>query len=229
MKSLKLFFGILLTSQGISAYAQNENLVIVPRTETILEDSSTHNRMGKNFTLTAQLLGTSGGLSTNGLAFGKYLNRSSLLVLEVLSGTDRSRYNSSIFTDTSSTYDINGGIVGLYLKNFEGNSFYYKIGAESRRVSYDYRYVSSATSSFQRKFEGTSFSAAVVIGNQWQWKSFTLGCDWVGLSLPLSHNIFNEYLSDNTSYEKTRMAEVEDHYIRGVAVQGLHFYLGASF
>lgn len=231
MKKIYLFVVVTCALSSLSskmAYSQ-DNVIVIPRTETIFEDSSAFNRMNKGYVATAQLYGSASGYPATGLGFGKYLDRNSVVLLEVQSGGDNTRFAWGGSRDWSSTYDTKINIVGLYLKNFSGNSFYYKFGIEAKRVSYGYNYNDSTIlPSFERKFEGSAISGAIHIGNQWQWKSFTLGCDWVGIALPVSSSISSE-VTDGSSYEQRRVKEEEERLVKGSAAQALRFYLGASF
>lgn len=191
--------------------------------------NSFENRRDKNFSLTANLIGVTHNLITTGISFGKYLNSNSLIVIELSSGFYDS--NSYSLLDYSYSYHAKGQLVGLYWKNFAGNSFYTKLGVENNRVAYNYRSNISGFSSdvkYERSFEGTATSAAFTLGNQWQWRNFTLGCDWAGVSIPLSSSTSND-VHDGSTGQRERLENEKDHYVKNVSIRALNFYLGASF
>ena len=70
-----------------------------------------------------------------------------------------------------------------------------------------------------RSYEGrTSFAdtgLGLKIGNQWQWDSFTMGCDWVGVSKSLA------MLEQN--------GDKDADYPNATNVTLVNFYLGATF
>jgi hypothetical protein len=216
----------ILSSQA--GAAQSENVVIVKRPENVVyEDSSEYNRLGKTFTATVQLWGAGPTSAlTQGLAAGYFLDRNTILSLEVTNNGSNSHFQGS-------GYDLEATSVGLHLKRFVGNSFYLKLGIDQRQVKskYNWNYSSEFSEASEvREFEGQSTAASFAIGNQWQWSGFTMGCDWFGLVLPISSQITREYLSSSTKdYDRSRLKESEDQQLKNTIAQGLRFYLGASF
>lgn len=69
-------------------------------------------------------------------------------------------------------------MTGIFYKHYEGNSFYVAGG-----LTYLNPYEEQDWDIFDLndldKF--TSIGADNRIGNQWHWKNFTLGCDWIGI------------------------------------------------
>jgi hypothetical protein len=49
----------------------------------------------------------------------------------------------------------------------------------------------------------TGLGTGIRVGNQWQWKHFTLGCDWVGIGRVLSYFKYSE--SEKNFYTVTLM------------------------
>lgn len=105
-------------------------------------------------------------------------------------------------------------------------------GIDQRHVDYSYQYKSIIDSTYNTSssFEADSTAAAFVIGNQWQWGSFTLGCDWFGLSVPFVANYGKEKFSTNADeLDRSRHEREKNRFGKKVVVQGVRFYLGASF
>jgi hypothetical protein len=69
------------------------------------------------------------------------------------------------------------------------------------------------------------------IGNQWQFKNFTLGCDWVGVTLPLSKKYSNESVATtgNLATEQQENEDAKEDLTERTQINLLRFYLGASF
>ena len=120
--------------------------------------------------------------------------------------------------------------VGIHAKKFMSNSFYINGGIDYTTMKYDNDYIFT-TSSIKDAygFEANMISASFVIGNQWQWDTFTLGCDWVGMTLPISHNVTSEYADTSYSTAKRYNKEDQDTLLVNGSPQLLRFYVGATF
>jgi len=199
-------------------------------------NSSSSNRLDKNFTLLASPVGV--GPSSNiesGMIAGVFLNPKTILQLEVGDGNTSTKSGFLVFgsgqikNHTSST--------SLAVKYFTGNSFYVKGGVDNRRITYSETYKSSWTlfgtpyeDSFD--FSAESWSGSIVIGNQWQWENFTMGCDWFGAAFPFSSKVNSESYATNSSSTdgvKRDLETEQKRRLKDVAYQGIKFYLGASF
>lgn len=105
-------------------------------------------------------------------------------------------------------------------------------GIDQRNVEYNYQYKSVISSTYDTSaaFKVSSTAAALVIGNQWQWDNFTLGCDWFGVSAPLATRFSDEKFSANAdSIDRNRQERDKEHFGKKTLQQGLKLYLGASF
>lgn len=218
---LSFILGLFLTT----AHAA-ENVQIVDAPTAVIRNSSEHNRMNKNYSVTYMAFGVGPSRSASvGLTLGVFLDRNSEIDLEFIRGIP-----TYLNWYSWSEYDIKTSSVGLHYKHFVGNSFYFRVGADYRKV--DYRYTSrdiitNAVDS-ENKFTGDSIAATILIGNQWQWDNFTLGCDWIGAALPLTSNVNTESLSGpnpNSRYLK----EDQDWLLKNGITMALRFYLGATF
>lgn len=218
---LLIFLGVLLSVA--TASAGNESVTIIEKSkDSILSDSSEFHRMNKRFTISTDLLGAGPTRANNyGLSAAYFLNRNTLLLAEAYKGETTGQYH---FAFNDDNFKYKGSSVGLYLKKFVGNSFYYRAGLEYRKVDYDY---TENSNNYSFSFSGSSLGAAILIGNQWQWENFTLGCDWVGIGLPAVSNIDSEEVSSPLYTGDLHSAQ--DIYVKAAYIQLLRFYLGYSF
>ncbi|MFS4458159.1 hypothetical protein [Bdellovibrio sp. HCB2-146] len=217
-----LFVAAVLPLIALSAHAQ-ETVIVQKRSAVVEESSSEHNRMGKKYVVAAQLFGVGVAQgSGQGVVAGYHLDRNTVVQLEVLSGVRK----DGIFEN----YELKTNSVGIHAKKFVSNSFYVNGGLDYSTIKYDNDYIFTTSSNKDAYgFEATMLSAGFVIGNQWQWESFTLGCDWVGLTLPLSHSISSEYADASYTNAKKYNKEDQDTLLANGSAQLLRFYVGATF
>lgn len=179
-------------------------------------------RENQSMMATGQVAGL-GPLSayTTGVNFGFYINQNSIL--------DFSYHHSLIFAGLGG-YSITFDTIGAHYKHFVKNSFYIKPGVEYRKLSYNYTtYFSDKTLEESTQFTGTTLTANFALGHQWQWDHFTMGCDWVGVALPLSSTVDSEYTAGTYSRNLKRLSDDKQRYIKDIALYFGQFYLGASF
>lgn len=163
---------------------------------SVLASESSTNRQNKRFQIVASYGGdySSGAVGVFG---GYFLDRDKLL------GVGISKYSSSFVEGT--------GIQVLY-KSYVGNSFYWQPTLSYRNAGHvddDFFGLGERT----RTDDFRDLSLGFKIGNQWQWDSFTLGCDWVGIS-----GVFS-----NLGGSKKESYSSDSH------VTLLNLYLGVSF
>ncbi len=207
-------------AQTVEPTPTNEPASTVPRGE-----GSEFNRTDKKFTLHALLIGVGPNPSiSSGIGAGMFLDRNSLVDIEYVSGRPYDWYG--FYTD----YEIVTKSYGVHYKRFVSNTFYFRVGADYRQVDYRYTSRSLFSSSIysENKFNGESVVGTIVIGNQWQFENFTLGCDWFGVALPVTRSIKSES-STGTNPDTVKLSDDEDRYVRKTTAMGLRFYLGASF
>ncbi len=231
MFKLFIFILAILNTSLVLAQPADKNYKIVPAEATIVQDSSEHHRLDKNYVTTVNLTGFGPSLtSTIALQAGKYLDRNSVVLLEATGGTLSTPDNAISSAKTGSSYDVKSTSFGAHFKQFNGNSFYYRAGVDFRKIKYDYKFVYTTGPSDTRHFDGTSIAGNFQIGNQWQWENFTLGCDWVGISLPLTSSTSNEEVVSSTpDYDQARIKDDIDALVKKAHLNFLRFYLGASF
>jgi hypothetical protein len=231
---VNLIFSVIvigLLSHSIASAEVVTESVIVPKpaSNIIYEDSSAFNRINKKYELDWHMVGF-GPVSTtsSGVALGYHLDPDTVILIE---GPKGNADGTSL--QLFSRLDVKTTSFGVHLKRFSGNSFYIRAGIDYRTLEYQSTYsgILSSDSGSSYQFSSTSLSLSGAIGNQWQWENFTLGCDWVGYSQPLSSTVTNEqasygkYSSDNT----TNNNEAKARYVASGSVQLLRFYIGASF
>lgn len=225
MKFYTLLIALAVFASWLTVHAaeSDDNLKIIEKPQTIVyKDSSEHNRMNKKWMAQWQLFGIGpNGTAESALIAGYHLDRNSILQLEA--GNGGVKGNSWFFNDS---YELSGSTFGIHYKKFFGNSFYAKLGMDSRSVTYKYKYALTVN---QEAFQGDSIAAGLVIGNQWQWENFNLGCDWIGYSVPFYSKISSETVAGSDPLYRDELNSAEQKYLKDGFVQGLRFYMGYSF
>jgi hypothetical protein len=242
MKSFAIALLLLFSSALAFAEEGSVSLKLDDEIETeSASGSSAVNRRDKEFILVASPFGVGpSGMPEAGVSIGRYLTPSTIAQLELGTGNNNDNNDSWGFSNSSRNVTTNSASVNV--KHFVSNSFYVKGGLDHRSVDYEYNYGNTflglgnpngPRSSYS--FNGDSWSTSFAIGNQWQWENFTLGCDWIGVTLPLAYTIRDEKMNDNLNSDtnageiRARRSDNEDKYVKQVAVQAVKFYLGASF
>lgn len=193
----------------------------------VYRNSSAHNRIDKKFSATFTIVGAGPSYSTwnTGFNLGVYLSRNSILDFEVAKG------RPTYFNWFGSDYDITTSSAGVHYKHFASNSFYFRIGVDYRKVDYRYTgrdFFNNSDILIDNSFKGESFAGTVLIGNQWQWKNFTLGCDWFGYAFPFTSRTWSEKMAGSRPEPKYLEDDKEDFTKRNSLI-ALRFYLGATF
>jgi hypothetical protein len=175
------------------------------------------NRQGKEYLLTGEIGFAVGGVPSAGATAGFFLDPNSLIQIDYTSG------QLSWFD-----YDARTKTAGINYKHFVANSFYFRGGAAYRQVKLDYgRFLSF--SSKREVGSSENIVADVAIGNQWQWSGFTMGCDWIGVMVPIAR-LKNDF--DTTGYSNSDRSDAENVWQntgKDTSVQLVRFYLGATF
>lgn len=166
--------------------------------------TSEQNREGLKYQFVGSLSGVQHSFTPNPSVEASYfINKNTQISLR------HNKYNESY---ESEQFSNEGQVIQLGYKNFNSNSFYYRPSVFFREMKIE----DTEDTSYVFRDLGVGYA----IGNQWQWKNFTLGCDWVGANIRLS----------TLYYEDTKSSEV---LIRlkgyGLTLDLLNFYLGLSF
>lgn len=202
---LTSIFLIVLTLQFAKAEEINDVTIIKKETvkEGVVEDSSEFNRIGKKYSIYSESAG--GALSVGTLGIAYLLNRKEQILVN-FSGYSLP-VSDSIFNGIFGIREkVKGSGVGVNYKYFLGNSFFIRGGADYRQLSYERSYQGgifglSSTNDDNSSFSGSSTSLVVGIGNDWAWKHFTLGFDWIRLHTPIGHQIDSTKISSNESQQ----------------------------
>lgn len=185
--------------------------------------TSPENREDKSIQITGRLTGLESEMINWGYAVSAFLDRDVLWNYEYSRGTDIGVFGA----------DLKSEVISLKLKYFFKNSWYVTSGLDHRKVWMKTTVYTCNESTFdchnESGFAGESKSlyADVGVGNQWQWKNFTMGCDWMNLGYRLS-----KYAESENSRSKGTTASSKgtwDSVNPNVRLQLFRFYLGASF
>lgn len=223
-----LVFTLILVGSSL-AFAEKDYEIVKKATTAVEEDSSAFHRINKQYEIGAQIFGVGPSvLGTQGLYFAYKLDRNSSIIAEVTSGSLGGGSNGAFDTE----YKITGKSFGVHYKRFSGNSFYWRAGLDYRTINYKHTY--DKTPYYEHsEFDGQSLAGNFQIGNQWQWENFTLGCDWVGVSLPVTSSSSNETVAvsgaGSLSFEKNRLEDDKKILIKNGHLNLLRFYLGWAF
>ncbi|HYX34227.1 MAG TPA: hypothetical protein VE954_14075 [Oligoflexus sp.] len=126
--------------------------------------------------------------------------------------------------DNTTHLEVSGTAISVNWKRFLADSFYLRAGLEHFNLKGEYFIASESENVRLHVGDMSRQNALFALGNQWQWESFTLGCDWAGASYPIAYR----YAS--------RRDEIESNTVNKFAKSGettyfhlLHFYLGRTF
>lgn len=222
---------LILTSVLIYSFANaqsapsNDVVIIKEQPNAIYEDSSEHNRMNKTYQFTVMPIGVGPGyVMWSGLNFGYILDRNSVLMLSLGSLNKQSRTCTGAMS-----CGISGNSIAMSYKKFTGNTFYFTNTLNYRNVKYKEAENFGNPSDYDYNFEGNALSLDFSIGNQWQWHNFTMGCDWIGVSIPVSNSTKNENISGDTASAQTSIDDHKGYFLESFSFRSLYFYIGASF
>lgn len=173
-------------------------LVILSTHTTIVASDSQSNRKNKTLAITGQLLGHAGGTSSSsGATVGLHLTQDTILYADYTHGLERLLW-----------FELESTSASIGVKNFVSNSFYYRLGLGARKFemrTLDFDFADLFTVEEQELGYATSAFADFVIGNQWQWDYFTLGCDWIGTSQVIKAIDSKTYTNtEDASYEERK-------------------------
>jgi hypothetical protein len=226
--SLNLFFVSTAFSAG--------KVVIEPTSDAkqVLKGSSEYHRMSDKVNFNINVGGLGPGYSrSQGLSTGIYLSDDSLILVDVIGGRG---FSSRSYSATDGTSTISGESetdhlgLGVHYKLFAGNSFYVRSGVDLMNIKYRYDHTSLFGSSYKSQFDANVLFGQVAIGNQWQIDNLTIGCDWVGLAMPLVANVENKSIKGNfDNFDAEDLNEDINIYTKISGLLLLRLYVGGSF
>lgn len=213
----------------VVTYAQSSSetdVVIVKETpNAIYEGSSEHNRIGKKFHLSLMPIGVGPAFAFwTGFNAGYSIDRNNSILLSV---NNLNKQSETCTGDISCS--ISGNSLSASYKRFVSNSFYFIGGASYRQVKYAKAENFGSISDYAYDFDGNGIALDFSIGNQWHWQNFTMGCDWIGGSIPVANRIETENISGNLSYGQSSLDDRKKMYFESFSLRALNFYIGANF
>lgn len=224
MKNMIKYF-IVIVSMHIISYntkaSQLSEYVTENTQSEINYDSSEMNRKYKTFMFNTQLNGIEHNFTfTQGLIASYYLNSDSLIQLEYTT----SNYDTNYIDTTHSSFNA----FGIHYKKFISNSFYFNTGVDQRYIKYK---IDKSSYYYEKNYnlEGNTFTADFIIGNQWQWSNFTLGCDWVGVVAPIKSSYSGTLTGEITKLDFEEYNSDKNRFFKDPSLIVTRFYLGASF
>lgn len=238
MKHLSLALALSVLSSVAFAQEYRDRLTMQrEQTPGVLPGSDEYFRIGKNFGGTVQLGGMGPTtMSNTGISLQKYLDRNRVILFEGMIGRMSSDTGAKNFPENK----WESKSIGVHYKQFFGNTFYLRGGVDQSWVKVANSNVKTASTLTGNdwkanyfELEGDVTSAAVSLGNQWQWETLTIGCDWVGLSRHLRHTITKDYVNDRTGTNADTQIEsansAKSLFLTGSGLHLLRFYVGATF
>lgn len=157
-------------------------------------------RQGKSVQATA-FGTTSSSMGVKGFGIGRYIDAATIFQVEIGKGSTNS--TGDWFGFSNEIREGDASLVNVTLKRFFGDSFYVRGGLGHRTASYKYQTgntflgwgdPNSPRSTYQ--FSGHSMGGLLAIGNQWNWKNFMIGCDWLSAWQPFSSGVDSESISE---------------------------------
>jgi hypothetical protein len=196
-------------------------------------------RSNKRFVADLEVIGIATPLDLgSGFTLGMHLGTNQIVEVNAAFASAEKGDESTLANDSAGSYDFradgSSSIVGARYKRFVTNSFYWHGGFTFRQTKASLyaveTYGSKATE--VAALDNSDIGGSFAIGNQWQWSTFNLGCDWIGLYLPFIKSK-NEYTAKNeTEVSSSSGDSARSDFkkkMEGLNIQGARFYLGASF
>ena len=208
-----VFFGTQLSAQADDIVsAKNEK----NSPQAAITDSSAANRVDKRFSVFAEM--AMGIIDSSGFSASYFIDPVSQIHIDYYNHT--LPLTAKVFEAISGGSDqLKGVSTGVHYKRFLGNSFFLRGGLDHRRIEL----LKSRTGSY---FRGTAVNAVLAIGNEWQWRHFTLGFDWFRGYLPLTSQITEEKYATT---DQQKMIEDEQNAVLQKSTGMIGIRLGASF
>lgn len=170
------------------------------------------NRSDKTVSLTVTPIGLGpAGDLVRGLSLGYFVNKNTIISLEQMNG--------SMFLTGDTTDHVELNSYGAFVKQFIpiiGESFYVKGGATWNHITNFRNHSHSSSTAKLTQFDATTVDAVASLGNEWQARNFTLGCDWIRYAYTIQKNVS----VDDGGF---------DHPLGDTNIALLYFYLGFSF
>lgn len=219
----------LITAISAEAAPSKSQTMTVSR-KAIVRDSSEHMRINKKYLLTAQPYGYAvAPVRSVGINGGLYLSSNSLLQFEFTKGVTTLDVSGDSKASTARG-DLDALMLGVNYKRFFGNSFYVKAGGDYRKIGFSNLIYTSGYNNIRGEIvSNDALVGNIAIGNQWQWETLTLGCDWIGINPPLINMKTEGNTANLTASEKKDIESIWESLGKTTSYQYMRFYVGASF
>ncbi len=202
------FFSI--TTLALTLFTANAFSAIEPQSTTSISNFEL-NRTNKNVNLALKAGLITGGISGSGIDAAYYLNPNLLVGFEYLQGDEdlRDKAASSIYSNVDKA-KISSKFYGVYGKYFTGSTFALTGGLYQRSIDAKIKISSSLDKNYYLSTSSTG-SATVAkfgLGNYWSWNfGLTLGCEWVGVQMPVGNKKDRSSLDYGSSVSKSTAQE----------------------
>lgn len=122
-------------------------------------------------------------------------------------------------------------LLDLRYKRFWANSFYTNLSAGMRTVRATSPLLDALSGRKAFEAKASDFAIGISIGNRWQWQHFLIGCDWLGVHVPIFKRSSSVTSSADFGNDKEydRRKSDWDGLSKAVTPQLLRFYLGVVF
>jgi hypothetical protein len=140
-------------------------LLICLFSNLVLAKTSREERSDKKYEITYQF-GQDYRMNANQLSGMFFIDGDNLIGFKLGDGDDDRRRQTN---------------VALQYKHYVGNSFYISGEVFYLNTRDDEDWVRNLFTNKEEYASYSSMGAGIRIGNQWTWKYFTLGCDWIGV------------------------------------------------
>ncbi|MBP9706057.1 MAG: hypothetical protein KBD78_00330 [Oligoflexales bacterium] len=196
------------SDQALSTDQTDERERVQQVEQTINSDSSsTSARLNKKASVEGRLGFIVAPISGTGVGAFFHVNQNLHVGISHVSGTYDFSDDVDAPEDTTSTMeqaDLKASLTQVFARYFVGNSFYLSGGLGQRKVQADLDVRSTV---FDHRINGSIKADSTVlnvsIGNAWSWDNgFFIGCEWVGLTVPLSNSNSGELTLSGTGVEE---------------------------
>ncbi|HET9241128.1 MAG TPA: hypothetical protein VFO10_27935 [Oligoflexus sp.] len=163
------------------------------------------------------------------LNLGYFQEPDRLYTLSYTTGVDMKDFLLNLFLGHDD--EVHARLLTAGFKQFFANSFYAEGSGFMRRLT---QVATNELSYSSREgvadFTMDSLGVTLAFGNQWQWPTFTIGCDWVGMMVPLVHGSLRA--DEAPGVDPQLVAEEGDDFktlVKESRLTLLRFYLGYTF
>lgn len=234
LKQLRLISILLLALAPLAAAAAPKKIVVVDKKrkvpayqiekEELARGGTMLVERQREYSLSLQPIGITGFGASWSLSGGYYIGTS--LLIEGSYG-QTSRIN----------IDLDSKIYGVRLRSSFGGSFYTSVGLARQTFTFatEETYTNILIADEPRLWRYEAEAARTVldlsVGNRWDYRYFSVGCDWVGVLVPLQKGkikIQMQGVAENIKDQQDAQSDMQK-FIDDTDLQVLHLYVGTTF